>query len=69
MTSHRWLDRHSWIERETTEGDVYGECTEWCKRDWGRFAPADGSLTAPGEGAIPPTPMGPSGSGGLGVAH
>jgi hypothetical protein len=31
---HCWLGRHAWVKRESTEGDVYGECTHCGKRDW-----------------------------------
>jgi hypothetical protein len=38
---HCWLGRHRWTKQETTEGDVYGECTHCGERDWGRFAQGD----------------------------
>jgi hypothetical protein len=40
--SHCWLGRHKWVKRETTDGDVHGECTRCGKRDWGRFAQSSG---------------------------
>ena len=47
---HCWLGRHAWVKRESTEGDVYGECTHCGKRDWGRFV-TGGRIGIPGKTA------------------
>jgi hypothetical protein len=43
-----WFGRHAWVKRESTEGDVYGECTHCGKQDWGRFTKGDGGVGVPG---------------------
>jgi hypothetical protein len=45
---HCWRGRHRWVKRETTEGDVYGECTHCGKRDWGHFA-TEADIGVPGK--------------------
>jgi hypothetical protein len=64
---HCLLGRHQWVKRETSEGDVYGECTHCGDRDWGRFAPDDGAVGAPGDGVMPTNPLGSGG--GAGSVH
>jgi hypothetical protein len=36
---HCRFGRHTWVKRETTRGDVYGECTRCGERDWGLYDP------------------------------
>jgi hypothetical protein len=45
--AHCWLGRHAWVKRESSQGDVYGECTHCGKRDWGRFTNGDGGVVLP----------------------
>lgn len=44
---HCWFGRHKWVKRESTAGDVYGECTHCGKQDWGRFTKGDGGVALP----------------------
>jgi hypothetical protein len=44
-----WLGRHAWVKRESSQGDIYGECTHCGKRDWGRFTKGDGGIGIPGK--------------------
>jgi hypothetical protein len=46
--AHCWFGRHAWVKRESSDGDVYGECTHCGKRDWGRFTKGDGGIGVPG---------------------
>jgi hypothetical protein len=48
---HCWFGRHAWAERESAEGDVFGECTHCGKRDWGRFTKGDSGIGIPGKAA------------------
>jgi hypothetical protein len=57
------LGRHKWIKRETTDGDVYGECSHCGERDWGLFARGGVREGPPGHPGFIVTP-GPTGGGG-----
>jgi hypothetical protein len=54
---HCWFGRHAWVKRESSEGDVYGECTHCGRRDWGHFTEGGRGIGVPGKAVTDGTPQ------------